>query len=136
MHFVSSKMDAGLIIKQKSLKVKDKDTETTLANRILQLEHILYPEVLNLFASQNNDCNGNFSNKYFKNIKFYIFFIVYILSIPIYPKAIDIKNHTISYKLLLNDIYIAKDTRKLTKTKTNDYSYTSNIETIGIIFFF
>ena len=46
VHFVSSKLDSGKIILQKKVKIQKKDTETTLAKRILKQEHILYPKAL------------------------------------------------------------------------------------------
>ncbi len=46
VHFVNSKLDAGRIIIQKKVKIQKKDTEKTLAKKILKQEHILYPKAL------------------------------------------------------------------------------------------
>jgi len=50
VHFVDSGVDTGPIILQKIVKISDKDTEETLAKRILVLEHEAYPEAVRLFA--------------------------------------------------------------------------------------
>jgi phosphoribosylglycinamide formyltransferase 1 len=46
VHYVSAEMDEGEIIMQSSLEVSPHDTETTLAARVLKLEHELYPKAL------------------------------------------------------------------------------------------
>ena len=50
VHFVDSGVDTGPIILQKIVKILDKDTEKTLAKRILSQEHQAYPEAVRLFA--------------------------------------------------------------------------------------
>ncbi|SHF36215.1 phosphoribosylglycinamide formyltransferase [Desulforamulus putei] len=50
VHFVDEGMDTGPIILQAAVPVLDDDTEETLAARILQQEHRLYPEAVKLFA--------------------------------------------------------------------------------------
>lgn len=50
VHFVDEKMDHGPIILQAAVEVKDDDTEETLAERIHQQEHIIYPKAVKLFA--------------------------------------------------------------------------------------
>lgn len=50
VHFVDSGMDTGPIIIQSIVKIKENDTEETLAKRILKEEHKIYPEAVNLFA--------------------------------------------------------------------------------------
>jgi len=50
VHFVDAKMDTGPIIIQAVVKVKENDTEDSLAKRILKEEHRIYPEAVNLFA--------------------------------------------------------------------------------------
>ena len=47
VHFVSTKLDSGKIIKQKKVKILKNDTPKTLANRILKAEHVLYPQAIN-----------------------------------------------------------------------------------------
>lgn len=50
VHFVDEGMDTGPIILQAAVPVLDDDTEETLAARILEQEHRLYPEAVKLFA--------------------------------------------------------------------------------------
>lgn len=51
VHFVDEGMDSGPIIMQKAVPVLDDDTEDTLAARVLEQEHIIYPKVIELFIS-------------------------------------------------------------------------------------
>ena len=46
VHFVSSKLDSGRIIVQKKVKIKKNDTSKSLAKRILNQEHKLYPKAI------------------------------------------------------------------------------------------
>jgi phosphoribosylglycinamide formyltransferase 1 len=48
VHFVTADLDAGPIIVQRSVPVRDDDTEETLAARILIEEHHAYPEAIAL----------------------------------------------------------------------------------------
>jgi phosphoribosylglycinamide formyltransferase-1 len=50
VHFVAVEMDSGPIVLQDSVPVIEGDTEATLAQRVLQLEHRLYPQALRLVA--------------------------------------------------------------------------------------
>jgi phosphoribosylglycinamide formyltransferase-1 len=50
VHFVVPEMDAGPIILQGSVAVHENDTEETLAARVLELEHQLYPRALRAVA--------------------------------------------------------------------------------------
>jgi phosphoribosylglycinamide formyltransferase-1 len=50
VHFVVSEMDAGPIVVQDSVVVRADDTEQTLAARVLELEHQLYPRALRAVA--------------------------------------------------------------------------------------
>jgi len=50
VHFVDSGVDTGPIILQKIVKISDKDTEKTLAKKILSKEHQAYPEAIMLIA--------------------------------------------------------------------------------------
>lgn len=50
VHFVVEETDAGPIISQQSVPVLQGDTEATLAARVLQIEHRIYPEALRLVA--------------------------------------------------------------------------------------
>ena len=50
VHFVTEDVDCGPIINQTVVPVYETDTEETLAERILEKEHIIYPEAVRLFA--------------------------------------------------------------------------------------
>jgi phosphoribosylglycinamide formyltransferase-1 len=50
VHFVVPEMDAGPIVAQDSVAVHDGDTEETLAARVLEVEHRLYPRALRAVA--------------------------------------------------------------------------------------
>lgn len=50
VHLVDEHLDAGPIILQKAVPVQEHDDERTLSARILEQEHILYPEALSLFC--------------------------------------------------------------------------------------
>ncbi len=49
VHFVDEGLDSGPIILQKTLEVKPDDTEETLSERLLPLEHAAYIEAIRLF---------------------------------------------------------------------------------------
>ncbi|MEO1544494.1 MAG: phosphoribosylglycinamide formyltransferase [Pseudomonadota bacterium] len=51
VHLVSEEVDGGLILGQAAVPVKTTDTADLLSERILAVEHQLYPKVLHLFAS-------------------------------------------------------------------------------------
>jgi phosphoribosylglycinamide formyltransferase-1 len=51
VHFVIPETDAGPIIMQGAVMVVDDDTPETLSQRILGIEHRIYPEALRLLAS-------------------------------------------------------------------------------------
>ena len=50
VHFVVPELDAGPVIAQGSVPVHPSDTPETLAQRVLAVEHKLYPEALQLLA--------------------------------------------------------------------------------------
>jgi phosphoribosylglycinamide formyltransferase-1 len=50
VHFVVEETDAGPVISQQSVPVLQGDTEETLAARVLEIEHKIYPEALRLVA--------------------------------------------------------------------------------------
>ena len=50
VHFVVSEVDAGPIVLQAVVPIEQDDTEGTLAARILEQEHRIYPEAVQLFA--------------------------------------------------------------------------------------
>ena len=51
VHFVIPQTDAGPILMQGAVAVRDDDTPDTLAARILKIEHRIYPDALRLVAS-------------------------------------------------------------------------------------
>jgi phosphoribosylglycinamide formyltransferase-1 len=58
VHFVDETLDGGPIIAQRIVTVLDDDTEETLAARILEQEHQLYPEAVALIASGKYEVVG------------------------------------------------------------------------------
>jgi phosphoribosylglycinamide formyltransferase 1 len=50
VHFVVPEMDAGPIVEQDGLAVREGDTEDTLAARVLEIEHRIYPSALRAVA--------------------------------------------------------------------------------------
>lgn len=50
VHFVDEKLDGGPIIMQSCVEVKEDDTDKSLADRILEQEHKIYPEAVKLFV--------------------------------------------------------------------------------------
>jgi phosphoribosylglycinamide formyltransferase-1 len=51
VHFVRTEMDEGPIVAQAAVPVLDSDTEESLAVRVLEAEHRLYPHALRLVTS-------------------------------------------------------------------------------------
>jgi phosphoribosylglycinamide formyltransferase 1 len=58
VHFVIPETDAGPIVMQGAVAVRDDDTPETLAARILQIEHRIYPEALRLVAGDKIRLDG------------------------------------------------------------------------------
>jgi phosphoribosylglycinamide formyltransferase-1 len=58
VHFVDEELDHGAIIVQKVVPVLDGDDERTLAARILEQEHVAYPEAINLVLRGNFEILG------------------------------------------------------------------------------
>ena len=54
VHFVVPEMDAGPIVLQDSIAVHADDTEATLAARVLELEHQIYPRALRAVALEHD----------------------------------------------------------------------------------
>ena len=48
VHFVTGELDGGPIVLQRAVTVEDDDTADTLAGRILEVEHQIYPEAAGL----------------------------------------------------------------------------------------
>ncbi|MEG6520950.1 phosphoribosylglycinamide formyltransferase [Desulfotomaculum sp. 1211_IL3151] len=58
VHFIDEGMDTGPIILQAAVPVLGDDTEETLAARILEQEHRLYPEAIQLYAEGRLEVEG------------------------------------------------------------------------------
>ncbi len=58
VHFVDAGVDTGPIILQDVVKVKDDDTEESLARRIIAKEHKIYPKAVELFAENKIKIKG------------------------------------------------------------------------------
>jgi phosphoribosylglycinamide formyltransferase-1 len=58
VHFVDEGLDSGPIIIQKCVPVLPGDTEETLTDRILEQEHIIYPEAVRLFVEDKLKVEG------------------------------------------------------------------------------
>ncbi len=58
VHFVDEGVDTGPIILQAAVPVLEDDTEETLANRILDQEHRIYTEAIQLFAEGRLTLSG------------------------------------------------------------------------------
>ena len=61
VHFVTEELDGGPIISQEIVEVDFIDTEYSLAQKVLEKEHILYPRVIHWYTQNrlkliNNDC--------------------------------------------------------------------------------
>lgn len=59
VHFVTEEVDGGPIILQRVVPVYDDDTPETLAARVQEQEHQLYPEAIRLFAEGRLRIVGN-----------------------------------------------------------------------------
>ena len=58
VHFVIPETDAGPIVMQGAVVVRDDDTADTLAARILEVEHRIYPDALRLLAGGRIQLDG------------------------------------------------------------------------------
>ena len=61
VHFVTEELDGGPIINQEIVEIDPIDTEYSLAQKVLEKEHILYPRVIHWYTQNrlkliNNDC--------------------------------------------------------------------------------
>jgi len=59
VHFVIPETDAGPVVMQGAVAVRDDDTAEMLAARILETEHRIYPEALRLLASGRIRLDGD-----------------------------------------------------------------------------
>lgn len=51
VHFVTRELDGGPVVLQARVPVRDDDNESTLAARVLEEEHLIYPECIGWFAA-------------------------------------------------------------------------------------
>ncbi len=58
VHFVDEELDHGAIIVQKAIPVLDTDDEHTLAERILEQEHVAYSEAINIVLTRRYEIAG------------------------------------------------------------------------------
>lgn len=58
VHFVDEGVDTGPIILQRCVPVREDDTEESLAERILEQEHEIYPEAVKLFFEGRLEIKG------------------------------------------------------------------------------
>ena len=59
VHFVTEELDGGPVIAQESIAIESIDNAETLALRIHEKEHVLYPAVVSLFADGRLSLDGN-----------------------------------------------------------------------------
>jgi len=59
VHFVTPEMDAGPIVMQGAVAVREDDTPETLAERVLRIEHRIYPDALRWVASGGARIDGD-----------------------------------------------------------------------------
>src|SRR5438477_4262849 len=59
VHFVIPETDAGPILMQGAVAVRDEDTADELAARILEIEHLIYPDALRLVAADRIRLDGD-----------------------------------------------------------------------------
>src|ERR1700758_3992605 len=59
VHFVIPETDAGPILMQGAVSVSDHDTADTLSERILEVEHRIYPDALRLLATGKLRLDGD-----------------------------------------------------------------------------
>ena len=53
VHLVDDEFDHGPVVAQWRVKVRDNDTAETLAARVLEVEHAIYPKAVEMIASLN-----------------------------------------------------------------------------------
>jgi len=52
VHFVNNEYDQGSIIIQKKIKVIKSESATDLAERVLKIEHLIYPEAIKIYLNR------------------------------------------------------------------------------------
>ena len=59
VHFVSNELDSGPVVIQAEVPVLPDDTEDTLSRRVLQQEHIIYPQAIAWYIEGRLEVNHN-----------------------------------------------------------------------------
>ena len=59
VHFVTEELDGGPVIAQETITIESVDDAETLAQKIHEKEHVLYPSVVSLFADGRLRLDGN-----------------------------------------------------------------------------
>jgi len=59
VHFVTGELDGGPIVMQQKLAILPSDNADTLAQRVLKIEHQIYPKVVSLFAAGRLKLKGS-----------------------------------------------------------------------------
>lgn len=59
VHFVNNELDSGPVVIQAEIDVNIDDTENTLAQRVHQQEHIIYPLAIQWFVTERLQLNNN-----------------------------------------------------------------------------
>lgn len=58
VHIVDEEYDHGPIVMQRAVEVRDDDTPETLAERVLKVEHEIYPQAIKLFVEGKVKISG------------------------------------------------------------------------------
>lgn len=58
VHIVDEEYDHGPIVLQRLVPIADGETPATLAAKVLEIEHELYPEAIRLFAEGKANVDG------------------------------------------------------------------------------
>lgn len=59
VHFVSNELDSGPVVIQAEVPVLENDSESTLAARVLEQEHIIYPMAISWYIDGRLEVNDN-----------------------------------------------------------------------------
>lgn len=59
VHFVTEDLDGGPIICQEEVTITENDTVNSLAKKVLEKEHILYPKVIHWYTQRRLKINSN-----------------------------------------------------------------------------
>ncbi len=74
VHFVTPELDAGAVLIQGLVAVKESDDEQTLSSRVHQIEHIIYPQAVKLLVNNHIELKADriyINNQYLQQPKQY-----------------------------------------------------------------